>query len=196
MTTTANEGYFPKEYNDEFQREFIEYKQGKRWIELISFLEKVSEEYPKEYFLYTELSSAYYVLEDKERCLYNAFKAFEIEPKDPLVIYNYAMALSLNGEHQKSLDYFSKVYKKTVNEIAFCEYGEGIKWAKSLKNDSCYMIGSTFAELGNYKKAAYYISMHIRKRRRGQYSDFSKAQVVRKLNSVLFISSAYLHCNR
>lgn len=184
MSTITDEGYFPEEYNDQFQREFEKYKQGKKWYELVNFLEKTSDKYPKEYFLYTELSSAYYVLEDKEKCLYNSIRAYNIEPRDPLVIYNYAMALYLNENYLESLAYFSKIYKKPIHKIAFGLYGEGIKWAKSLKNDSCYMIGISYSELNNYNKAVYYVSKHLRHRNRGLYSDFSKEQVENKLKSL------------
>lgn len=182
MSNITNDGYFPKEYNDKFQREFLKYKHGRKWLDLISFLENVSKKYPKEYFLYTELSSAYYVLENKEKCLNYSIKAFEIEPKDSLVIYNYAMALYLNNDYLKSLDYFYKIYTKSIHDLAYGLHGEGIKWAKSIKNDTCYMIGITYAELCDFKKAKYYISRHIRQRRQGQYSDFSKMQVVKKLS--------------
>lgn len=184
MNNNLNEGYFPKEYNERFQNEFSKLKGEKKWGDLILFLEKLSITYPKEYFLFTELSSAYYVLEKKDKCIENALKAYQIEPRDPLVIYNYAMALSLNAEYKKSLVLFYRIYKSSIKHLAFGIYGEGLKWAKSLKNDTRYMIGVTYLEMKNREKAKFYIKQHLINRKRGIYSDFTRIQVIKKLQFI------------
>ena len=73
---------------------------------------------------------------DKVSCLAYAKAAFEQEPYDPLVKYDYAVALMLNGLFSDALLQFEEIVALGLDYIAFSEHGEGIRWAKKLLRET------------------------------------------------------------
>ena len=65
-------------------------------------------------------------------CLTYAKAAFEQEPNDPLVKYDYAVALMFNGLSEDALLQFKELVALGLDYIAFSEHGEGVRWAKKL----------------------------------------------------------------
>lgn len=68
----------------------------------------------------------------KAGCLTYAKAAFEQEPNDPLVKYDYAVALMFNGLSEDALLQFEELVALGLDYIAFSEHGEGVRWAKKL----------------------------------------------------------------
>ena len=60
-------------------------------------------------------------------CLTYAKAAFEQEPNDPLVKYDYAVALMFNGLSEDALLLFEELVALGLDYIAFSEHGEGVK---------------------------------------------------------------------
>lgn len=177
-----SDNYIPKDKYREIQDTIDTLKQTHDWEKLKSFLISCSERYPKEYYIFTELSSIYYMEDNSTDALFVSQKAMSIEPKDVLVIYNYGMALFLNNKFDEAITQFNRIRRKKIYSIAYGKYGEGMKWAKSIVNDSVYMIGVSYMEMGDNKKAEKFMREHLSHRRRGIYSDFTKRQVKRRLN--------------
>ena len=94
------------------------------------------------------------------------------------------MNYKVQEEKKKLLVLFYRIYKSSIKHLAFGIYGEGLKWAKSLKNDTRYMIGVTYLEMKNREKAKFYIKQHLINRKRGIYSDFTRIQVIKKLQFI------------
>ncbi|WP_295731846.1 tetratricopeptide repeat protein [uncultured Muribaculum sp.] len=184
MTSKLGHRLLPESEISVFQRALDELKAGKNWNGLRDFLKDKSELYPDDYYILTELSQAYFLINSPKDALCAAQKAFLLEENDELVIYNLAMALQLNGMYSDAMKYFDMILSKLIDDIAYGNHGEGKKWAKSLHNDSLYMKGVCYMELGNNEEAAYCIRSHIYNRRRGIYSDFSRKQVLRRLNKL------------
>ena len=59
---------------------------------------------------------------------------------DPLVKYNYAVALMFDGQTDDALAQFEEIVALGVDYIAFLEHGEGIRWAKQLLRDTQHYI--------------------------------------------------------
>ena len=180
-----NDGYIPEKENQHFQEIVNRLKKTSDSEQLKSFLIAYSKKYPKEYYIFTELSSLYYKEENHTDALLSSEKAMRIEPKDVLVLYNYGMALFLNDKFDEAVAQFNYIRKKSLSSIAYGRHGEGIKWAQSLINDSVYMAGVSYMEKGNYQQAKRLIQRHLLQRKRGIYSDFTKQQVMSRLNSLL-----------
>ena len=104
-------------------------QQYDNFFQLKSFLIAYSKKYPKEYYIFTELSSLYYKEENHTDALLSSEKAMRIEPKDVLVLYNYGMALFLNDKFDEAVAQFNYIRKKSLSSIAYGRHGEGIKWA-------------------------------------------------------------------
>lgn len=133
-------------YATEVQRKRISKRmdileKSKNWDKMVSYLKVISKHYPKEYYIKTILSEYYKIIGDKKECLTYAKEAFDQEPSDPLVKFNYAVALWFSGAMEDSLRQFEEIVALGIDYIAFSEHGEGTLWAKKLMNDTNnYMI--------------------------------------------------------
>ena len=107
-----------------------------------------------------------------------------MEPDDDLNVYTHACSLYYVGRLDESLNLFLKITSKDINAIAYGEHGEGIRYAKSLINDSIYMMGVICQDKHQYKEAKEHFMKHLANRRRRQYSDFTKKQVMSHLTSI------------
>ena len=108
---------------------------------LIKYLIKKTKDFPREYYFWMLLSEYHCSDRTKDLCLRYARKAYDIiGDKDMLVVYDYGMALYLNGFYKEAHEKFSLITDMDVNRIAFSEHGEGMRWAKKLVRESRIMI--------------------------------------------------------
>lgn len=147
------------------------------WTKAKKLLKKELERYPKEYFLITSLSKVYYNSKDYKNAIRLAEQAYEIEPDDVLVVYDYGCALDASKMNRKAIEKWDIILSKDIEEIAFGEFGEGMKWAKSMINDTRFRKALSLFEIKNFKEAKNLIEDHLNNRRRGIYSDFSLKEV-------------------
>jgi fructose/tagatose bisphosphate aldolase len=61
-----------------------------------------------------------------------AQKAYDQEPSDMLVAYDYGNALYQNGKYNEAMMVLEDIRQTDVNIIAYGDHGEGMSWAKSL----------------------------------------------------------------
>ena len=186
MTEDSELKILPDSEMPAFQTTLDSLKSQKNWDELRDFLQEKAELYPDDYFILSQLSQVYGKLDDDRKELYYSQKAMELVPDDDeLVIYNHGRALQDNEMYSEALPYFNMILEKSIEEIAYSEHGEGMKYAKGLYNDSLYMKGVCHMELGNKEEALHYIQLHLSNRQRGQYSAFSRQEVIQCLNELL-----------
>ena len=163
-----------------FQNTLDNLKSNSKWQVLKTYLMEMKIKYPSEYFICTELSNAYRMLGMYKESEQASLEAMRLEPNDVLVVYNYAVALYSNEKFSEAIVQLNRILKRKINTIAYGVYGEGMKWAMSIKNDSLYLKAICQLNLGKLKEAYKLIVKHLAKRRRGVYSDFTKKQVTRK----------------
>ena len=128
-------------YASEYQRRRISRRidvldKTKNLSKLVDFLKDKCKCYPKEYYLKVVLSEYYKILGKESECLGCAKDAFGLEPYDPLVKYNYAVALMLNGQNDEALRQFNEIVALGEDYIAFSEHGEGLRWARKLLRET------------------------------------------------------------
>ncbi len=169
-----------EKYKENFSNNLNGLFEKDKWNEARELLEKEIIIFPQEYFLITSLAKVCYNTEHFEDSLEYATQAMKIEPNDALVIYDYACALSALEKNEEAIRQWNKIINMDINKIAYGDYGEGMKWAKSIVNDSRYRIALSHVELQNIKEAKRLINEHLQYRQRGIYSDFTKKQVVNK----------------
>lgn len=114
---------------------------------LVRYLRVICKRYSKEYYLKTILSETYKTIGDKAGCLTYAKAAFEQEPNDPLVKYDYAVALMFNGLSEDALLQLEELVALGLDYIAFSEHGEGVRWAKKLLRNTQKQIDQIQANL-------------------------------------------------
>ena len=187
METDINDGYMPSNVSKRFQSKLDMLKHNSDWNGIITMLKRYASKYPNEYYIFQQLAQTYYIesIGQYQLACQCAEKAFNMEPDDDLNIYTYACSLYYVGRLEESFDLFSRITSKDVDAIAYGEHGEGLLYAKSLINDSIYMMGVICQDKHQYKEAKELFMKHLVNRRRGQYSDFTKKQV---LNHILRIT--------
>lgn len=161
------------------------FKMGK-WAEAKSLLEKEMIRYPTEYWLHSTLSEVHSELGDYEKAFFYARKSYEFAPNDFLVISNYAYALShVDGKQGDAVKLYKKIIKTDLNIIAYNEHNEGMKWAKSLVNDSRVRLAEIYASMNDFTKELLYLKAHLLNRKRGISSIFSKKEIEHRVNELL-----------
>ncbi|MDR1005546.1 MAG: hypothetical protein LBL74_01595 [Bacteroidales bacterium] len=168
--------YFEK-VTDEVQN-FID---NDEWDKAEKLLLKNTTLFPDEWWLFAKLSQANKGKRDYEKAYEYAKKAMEINPHDHICMHEYADALLRRDETEEGIKLIKKILKKGLNELAYGKYGDGLMYAKATINDCTALLGYAYFDLKDNKKAKYYFRKHLRNRRRGIYSDFSKMQINKAL---------------
>ena len=138
IANPSDAGYASKTQRIRILKKIDTLEQNNNKEKLVRYLKVVCKHYPQEYYLKTLLSEYCKSIGDKAGCLNYATAAFEIEPNDPLVMYDHAVALMVNGLFNDSLLQFEKIAALGIDYIAFSEHGEGVRWAKKLlRNTQC-----------------------------------------------------------
>jgi len=172
-------------YKKEFSAKLNALFGYEKWEEAIIILEKEIKKYPEEYFLHTSLAKTYFNLKIYDKAYDSALKAMAIEPNDPLVIYDYACTLYSLGKYIDATVELNKIVDQNIKDILNSKFGEGVKWVKSLINDSRFRMALCYIELGKIAIALELINKHLQHRQRGIYSDFTKKQVLKKQTTLL-----------
>ena len=143
MNTDTGSGYMSARAGKIFQSKLDSYKHESDWTGLIKMLKRYANRYPNAYYVYQQLASTLYIesIAQYQLAFQYAERAIIMEPDDDLNIYTYACALYYVGLLDKSYEYFNKIIDKDINDIAYGEHGEGLRYAKALINDSIYMAG-------------------------------------------------------
>ncbi|HOX77391.1 MAG TPA: CDC27 family protein [Bacteroidales bacterium] len=152
----------------------------KEWVKAKELLESEINKFPNEYFLYTSLAKVYFNLKQYQKASEAALMAVSIEPNDPLVVYDYACTLYSLDKYNEAINEWFKIVNLGVKGILHGEYNEGIKWTKSIVNDSRFRIAMCYFEMGNKEIARKFVDDHLKHRQRGIYSDFTKRQILKK----------------
>lgn len=186
MNTETESGYMSARASKIFQSRLETLKRESNWKGLAKMLKRYAKRYPNEYYVSQQLAATLYIesIAQYKLAIQYAEYAIVTEPEDDLNIYTYACALYYVGQLDKSFEYFMKIINKDIQEIAYGEHGEGIRYAKQLINDSVYMVGVVCQRLQKYNEAKGFFLRHLEDRKPFQYSDFTKKQVMKHLSEL------------
>ena len=128
----SDEGYATRPQAHRIGRRMDALEETRQWDKLVRYLKGVCKRYPKEYYFHVRLSEYSKKVGNKADCLKYATNAFAQEPNDPLVKYNYAVALMYCGRNEDALAQFEGLVALGLDYIAYSEHGEGMRWAKKI----------------------------------------------------------------
>lgn len=114
-------------------------KKGDKYA-LVVYIKKKSREFPFEYYLQTLLAENLIDLGLYKESLRYARNAYEQEPTDVLVLYDYGNALFHNRMFKEAICVLETIIKTDINYIAYGEQGEGMRWAKKLLRDTRKLV--------------------------------------------------------
>jgi len=173
------------EHQAEISEVLNQYIMEEDWKRAKKVLENELQNFPEDHFLLTQLGEVYYEMQNYDKSLIFTQKAVEIAPNCPLALNNHATVLFMHERYEEAQQIWKNLLKKGVSEIAKNECGEGIRWAKSLLNDIRFRVGDTYLALGNSSKALQFYQWHLENRQRGQFSNFSKQEVLEEIQSII-----------
>ena len=130
------EGFATSKQDKQIFKRLNKLEDAKQWDKLVRYLKGVCKRYPKEYYFHVRLSEYSKKVGNKADCLKYATNAFAQEPNDPLVKYNYAVALMYCGRNEDALAQFEGLVALGLDYIAYSEHGEGMRWAKKIVRHS------------------------------------------------------------
>src|SRR5262249_7538148 len=154
------------------------------WKEARRLLRKELKNKPDSHWAWTRLASTYYEERKYEKALQLSERAMELAPHCPLVLWDYACALDMAGRPKEAIAVWKRLLGRGVEQIAYEECGEGIRWARSLLNDCRYRIGWAYRELGDLSAASRYLHDHLANRSPGIPSLYPRAEVQEQLASL------------
>jgi tetratricopeptide (TPR) repeat protein len=156
-----------------------------KWEEAREYILKCLVEEPESHWLLSRLSVTYYEQKNYEKALKYIKKALKIAPHCPLVLWDYAGTLDMLSNNEEALRIFKSIIRKGVSRIARGECSEGIRWARSLVNDSRYRVGLLYARLGDFRLAKKYVNAYIKNRKPNTPSIYSISEAKKKLVRIL-----------
>ena len=168
-----------------YQNEVESLLDAEKWGEARMVLFKAIKEYPEEYFLYSRISLTFYEEKNYETALEYSKIAYSMQPNDPIIQWDYAGALSMNNEEELAIKIWQKIIDKPLEELAYGEFGEGIRAAKSLYNDTIYRIGYCYFTINNLDLAIEFIQKHIDNRQRGIPSLYLLSSIKKELSRII-----------
>jgi tetratricopeptide (TPR) repeat protein len=164
-------------------RQYSQYFKQKEWQKAIDVLKKLLVDEPDSHWILTNIGISYYEMRRYKTALRYSKKALELAPNCPLVLWDYACALDMLDRKMEAIKIWKGLLRRGVEKAAYGDCNEGIRWAKSLLNDSRYRIGQSYLNLGKRKLALRYLREHLSQRKRGLPSIFSRKEVLKNIKS-------------
>ena len=136
---------------------------------------------PTDHWLWMMLSQTYYEQFEYDTALECAKRAVELAPQCPLALWHYAGCLSMTGQERSALAIWSLLLNRELDDVAFGDCGEGMKWAMQLLNDVHYRMGQIHLFLGEDAQARVSFEKYLSNRRHGVGSIYDSNEVKREL---------------
>ncbi len=153
------------------------YFNKKNWRAARNILLSLVKKGEKGFWIYTSISACTYAMRDYKNALKYSKIAYKINPKSPLVLWDYAGLLIMLNKETDAIKFYKRILSKTPEETGKVQTTAGIRWAKSLLNDCRFKMGLSYFRIYNDKLAKKYFSEHLKNRKSGLPSLFSKNDV-------------------
>lgn len=143
------------------------YDDKEDWAGARKILFELKKVYKNDHWILSRISSTYYEDKKYKKALEYALKAKKLEPNCPLVLWDLAGALDMLEKELEAIKIWKSLLRKDINKLAHGPCGEGIRSAKSLKNDCRLNIGRSYEDIGRKKLALKYYQLHLDHRQQG-----------------------------
>jgi len=160
------------------------YIMNEEWENAKLILEDIFTKMPDDHWIITQLAEVNYEMHNYDLALQLAEKAILLAPNCPLVINDYANMLYIHENYSESINLWKRLLKKGAKRIAKDECGEGINAAVSLLNDCRFRIAVAYQHINDIKSAIHYLKLHLKNRRRGIFSNFTKSEVLKRIEKL------------
>jgi tetratricopeptide (TPR) repeat protein len=162
-----------------FSKRVNELMHKSNWKMLEKILKQTLTKIPNDPWLLTNLANCLYEQKKYKEALIFSKMALKISPTDPLVLYDYAPILKMNGHIDEAIRFWTKIENMNINRLAFGEFGEGIRWAKSIRNNVYFHLALAYRDKKNNKKFKQYLQKNISKREKGLFCIVRKNEAIK-----------------
>jgi len=153
----------------------------KRWREARAMIQEELISAPTSHWLWTTLGLTYYEQKKYKKALECSKRAVELQPDCPLVLWDYAGTLLMNGRSEAALAIWTLLLEMDMEQVAYGECSEGMDWALQLINDVHYRVGSYHLWKGQEEQARISFDKYLHNRKHGVGSIYDKREVQERL---------------
>ena len=136
------------------------------------------------HFWLARLSTTYYEERNYRKALVLVEAAYKDSPRCPMVLWDYAGTLEMVVREEEALAIWRGLRRRHLKALAYGQCGEGVRQAKTLKNDCLYRIANVYRRQNKLKEAKAYFLQYIRQRRKGVWSIYTLHDAKKKLKDI------------
>ena len=154
---------------------------SEKWKAARKLIQSELKEDPKNHWLLSRLSLTHYEEFNYKQALTISKKAYAIDPKCPLVLWDLAGSLDMLGREKDAIKIYRSLVNRGVESLAYGTCGEGLVKARMLIADCMYRLFLCYRNIGEKKMSQTYLRKHLSLRARGWRSIYSLREVKRKV---------------
>jgi len=164
------------------QKRLDNYLMNERWQEARHILKRELKKNPNSHWLLTRIGTTYYQENKYKKALDYIEHAYEIDKYCPLVRWELAGVHEMLGHNTKAVILYKGIIKQGTKKVAHSNCGEGIRWSRAIINDCRFCLGSIYYDDENYSLAQKYLTLYIKRKKKGDFSHYSikKARIILK----------------
>jgi tetratricopeptide (TPR) repeat protein len=167
--------------------------EDEKWAEARAILLRELRRRPDDHWLLDRLSETHYEEGKIDLARPLIERAYAMNPECPLVLWDYAGTLEEVGETAHALRLYKRLLGRGLEEVAFGECGEGMRWAISLLADCTYRVAVCHLRLHKPLDALKWLQRYFAMRDEGAESiytyddlrnDFPASREVTRLKAI------------
>ncbi|MEW6411481.1 MAG: tetratricopeptide repeat protein [Candidatus Zixiibacteriota bacterium] len=160
------------------------YLEHEKWPEARGIIRDLLRKQPDSHWLLTNLALTYYEQRKYAKALEISKAALKTTPNCPLVLWNHAGTLEMLGRRARAIQIYRTLIQRGSRRRSYGNCWESARWTESLVNDCRYRLALCYRDLGRKNTASRYFGEHLRRRRPGVPSIYSRKEVLEKLNQL------------
>jgi len=134
---------------------------SERWADARAMIRAELRHSPRDHWLLTRLALTYYEQRNYRNALRHSEQALAIDPKCPLVLWDYAGALQLLDRHEEAIAVYAGLAKRGHRRIARDSCSEGLAWSRGLVADCFLRISDSLDDLGRSDDSHEMFAAHL-----------------------------------
>ncbi len=157
---------------------------AKQWTKARNAIKEELLSDPTNHWLWTTLGLTYYEQRQYEKALVYSERAAKLAPDCPLVLWDLAGCLDMNGRGAAALVIWTLLLEMELEDVAYGECSEGMDWAMQVINDVHYRMGQYYLRTGKREQARVSFNKYLHNRSHGVGSIYDKKKVEQDLASL------------
>jgi tetratricopeptide (TPR) repeat protein len=134
---------------------------------------------PMDHWLWLTLGLTYHEERTYEKAVQCSKRAVQLAPDCPLALWHFAGSLDMAGQGELALPIWIMLLSMDIEQVAYGDHGEGMKWALQLINDVHYRLGRYYQQIGKKELAqgSFRKYLHNRAHGVGSIYDFAPEEL-------------------